>query len=258
MGKVLILDDDIKVRDFCYSALAHDGHKVFTAPCSEEVYHLIKIEKPDLVLADLKSAGIQGFEMVKHLSDSHGLKIPVVIFSNDIDNQFEKDAYQSGAIEVWDKNLSSEDLRLKVDQVLSVKHRLFSEPQDIKHIKLMIIDDEPAIRHLLTRFFEIKGLRVLAAENGEEGLLLTEKEKPDVVLLDVLMPGMDGILTLKKIRELDDKVGVLMMTSVRDPKVIKQATELGAFAYILKPFDVNYLEVVVMSRISMAGHLAKV
>ena len=84
-------------------------------------------------------------------------------------------------------------------------------------------------------------------------MALVQKERPAMILLDVSMPGMGGIATLRKIREIDSDVGVVMATSIRDEQTAKEASELGAHAYVLKPFDLQYLELVVLTRLVVAA-----
>ena len=74
-----------------------------------------------------------------------------------------------------------------------------------------------------------------------------------MILLDVTMPGMDGILTLKKIREADPDAGIVMATAVQDEQIAKEAIELGAYAYCVKPFDMQYLEMVVLTRLVISA-----
>ena len=82
--------------------------------------------------------------------------------------------------------------------------------------------------------------------------------KPAMVLLDVNMPGMNGLLALKKIKEIDDRIGVIMITGVEDEAIAKQAMKLGALDYILKPIEFEYLEMCLLTGfcISTASHPA--
>lgn len=119
--------------------------------------------------------------------------------------------------------------------------------------KILIVDDEENIRAMLKYFFEGKGYPTITAQNGQEAIALVEKERPSMILLDVMMPGMDGITTLRKIREIDPKVGVVMATGSHDEGIAKEAAALGSYAYVLKPFDIQYLELTVLTRLLMAA-----
>jgi CheY-like chemotaxis protein len=108
--------------------------------------------------------------------------------------------------------------------------------------KVLVVDDEPAARELLVEFLSTKGYEVLTATTGAEALRRVREDHPQLVLLDVQMPGMNGIEALRRIRELDPDVGVIMTTGVNEEAVGRQAVELGAFDYIVKPLDMTYLE----------------
>jgi len=74
-------------------------------------------------------------------------------------------------------------------------------------------------------------------------------EKPAIVLLDVKMPGMDGLVTLKKIKEIDESIGVIMITGVENENIANEAMKSGAYDYIIKPIDLDRLEVCLLTKI---------
>src|SRR5262245_21460004 len=106
---------------------------------------------------------------------------------------------------------------------------------------VLIVDDEPAIVALLGEFLDIQGYTAISAGGGLEALARLEADRPDAVLLDVRMPVIDGIETLRRIAALNTGVPVLMVSANDDVVLAKQAIALGAFDYILKPVDFNYL-----------------
>ena len=115
--------------------------------------------------------------------------------------------------------------------------------------KILIVDDELDICDFVKSFFEARNFIVFTALDGNDGLRLARKEKPNLILLDVRMKGMDGIETLKKIREFDKNVKVIMVTAVEEQEKMNQARELGASEYITKPLVLEELESTVMSYI---------
>ncbi|MGH7394881.1 MAG: response regulator [Candidatus Methylomirabilales bacterium] len=108
--------------------------------------------------------------------------------------------------------------------------------------KVLVVDDEPAAVELLVEFLSSKGYEVLTATSGEEALRRVKEDRPHLVLLDVRMPKMDGMEVLRRIREIDTEMGVIMVTAVNEEDVGREALELGAFDYIVKPLDLKYLE----------------
>lgn len=103
---------------------------------------------------------------------------------------------------------------------------------------VLVIDDQPGIRRLLTEVLNDEGFAVLTAENGYEGVRLAQEMHPTVILMDMKMPGMDGIETLKELKALGQQQRVLMMTAYGELETVNQAKELGAPNYITKPFDI--------------------
>lgn len=118
--------------------------------------------------------------------------------------------------------------------------------------KILVVDDEQQVAEVLTEFFTMKGYEVICASGGLEGLSKAEKHKPDVILLDVRMPDLDGLSVLRRIREMNPFVGILMMSGNTDTEAAKEALQLGAFDYILKPFDFEYLDRAVHKMITAA------
>jgi DNA-binding response OmpR family regulator len=105
---------------------------------------------------------------------------------------------------------------------------------------ILIIDDEDDIREVAQLTLEaIRGWQVLIAESGEEGLVIAEVEKPDAVLLDVMMPDMDGVTTFKKLKanNLTCDIPVIFLTAKVQPAEKRLFLELGVRGVIAKPFD---------------------
>jgi len=109
-------------------------------------------------------------------------------------------------------------------------------------IKILIVDDEIDVCDFVKNFFEERNFKVLTALNGSEGIRLLHREKPDIVLLDIKMKEMDGIETLKRIRKIDKKIKVIMVTAVEDEDKMEAASRLGAYKYIKKPLVLEELE----------------
>jgi DNA-binding response OmpR family regulator len=120
--------------------------------------------------------------------------------------------------------------------------------------RILVVDDEAQIVRLLQKYFASKGYEVHTAGSGLEAVDRVKDVRPDVVLLDILMPGMGGLDTLKEIKKIDPKIGVIMVTAVIDEELAKRALELGADDYITKPIDFDYLETCVMVKLAqLAG-----
>ncbi len=115
--------------------------------------------------------------------------------------------------------------------------------------RVLIVDDEPDISDFLQAFFELKGYESVVANSGFEAVEKVKSFHPHVILLDVRMPQMDGIETLREIRKVDADVGVIMVTAVHETGIGREALKLGAADFVTKPIDLDYLETTVMVKV---------
>src|SRR5205809_6855317 len=102
--------------------------------------------------------------------------------------------------------------------------------------RILVIDDEGPIRDSLKMTLEYEGYEFIGAATGQEGLALAEREAPDLVLLDVKMPGMDGIEVLERLRNMNDALPVVVVSGHGTISTAVEATKKGAFDFIEKPF----------------------
>ena len=112
--------------------------------------------------------------------------------------------------------------------------------------QLLIVDDESDVREFAVSFFRKRKLEAVTASSAEEAIKLVVSQQPKVVLLDIKMEGMDGIEALKRIKELNKQIKVIMITGRDDEEAKKKTKDLGAFGFINKPLKLDELEHVVM------------
>ena len=111
--------------------------------------------------------------------------------------------------------------------------------------KILVIDDEQNIRKMLARVLSPEGFIVKGAENGLEALKRLQEENYSLVLLDLKMPGLNGIDTLKKIKECDINLPTIMMSAYGSIMEAVEAMKLGALDYVIKPFDIEELKIII-------------
>jgi len=114
---------------------------------------------------------------------------------------------------------------------------------------VLVVDDDPKNLKLLAVKFSQEGYRVVTAQSGKDALEAIRLEKPGLVLLDIMMPEMNGIETLKRIKTLDPGIPVAMVTAVWDNDEAKKAIEAGAYEYITKPMDMEHLKSAVLIKL---------
>lgn len=105
--------------------------------------------------------------------------------------------------------------------------------------KILIVDDQFGIRMLLNEVFQQEGFTTFQAANGVEAIDCVQKERPDVILLDMKIPGMDGLEILRRVKNVDSSVEVIMMTAYGELSMIETSKKLGARTHFFKPFDIN-------------------
>lgn len=115
--------------------------------------------------------------------------------------------------------------------------------------KILIIDDEPDISEALQGFLEISGYMVLTAARAVEAMTILELERPKVVILDVVMPDMDGIECLKSIRKNYPETIVIVVSGLQNESIAKEAIRYGAYDYVAKPYDFHHLQNNILRRI---------
>ena len=108
--------------------------------------------------------------------------------------------------------------------------------------KILVVDDEHDICDFVQNFFQERGYAVLTATSGEDALIAIKNDKPDLVLLDIKMKGMDGIAVLKHVRDIDKNIKVVMVTALEEQEKMDEACRLGACEYITKPLVLDNLE----------------
>jgi len=118
--------------------------------------------------------------------------------------------------------------------------------------KLLIVDDEADVREFAANFFRKRKINTLIASSGEEAIELAEKEKPDLILLDIKMGGIDGMETLKRLKEKDQNYKVIMVTGRKpeDEASSEKCKAYGALDYIHKPLELDELEQIVMKALA--------
>jgi len=124
--------------------------------------------------------------------------------------------------------------------------------------RILVVDDEAPVREVLAEYFATEGYTVDTAGSGVEALTAVRDGRADLVLLDVRMPGLDGVQVLRRIREFDGHVPVIMVTANEDVALARETLKLGAFDYVAKPFDFDYLDRAVAAGMARAGERSAV
>jgi DNA-binding response OmpR family regulator len=116
--------------------------------------------------------------------------------------------------------------------------------QNTKPLKLLVVDDEPGIVDFVKKIYQRRGIQTFGATDGVSAVEIFQKERPHIALIDIHMPysPIDGVETLKKIKEIDPEACCIMVTRITEKDKVDQSKQLGAKAYILKPLELRDLD----------------
>jgi CheY-like chemotaxis protein len=189
---ILVIDDDPDSRDLLTRTLEAEGYNVVAASCGEDGLELARKHLPSLITLDVMMPGMDGWAVLKQLKADPNLEdVPVLM----VTIVGEKDlGYTLGAVEHMRKPVDRSRLRQLANK--------YAGPAGVGHA--LVVDDDESIRSLFCRALEEDGWTVAEAENGAIGLERLSERRPDLILLDLMMPIMDGFEFVLHIRELAD------------------------------------------------------
>jgi nitrogen regulation protein NR(I) len=132
------------------------------------------------------------------------------------------------------------------------------QPETSNMERILIVDDDQSMRYSLNRMLEGQGLQLSLAKNGAEALERFEQDRPDLVVMDIKMPGQSGLEVLREIKERDPKALVILMTAFGTTETAIEAMKYGAFDYILKPFDIPQMRGLVERALEVSRMMKKI
>jgi CheY-like chemotaxis protein len=216
--KVLVVDDEKDSRVLMAHYLEEFGCRVITATNGEEGIEAAREHTPDLITLDLMMPGMTGWEVLKYLKEDRELRrIPVVVVSI---VAAEGRGRLLGAVDLVTKPFEREDL-LRVLWRNLVRKR---------GGRVLVVDDDPAARAMLGEYLQGMGLEVVHAADGHQALDAIRLEAPDAVLLDLLMPVMDGMTFLERLRANPLHTGLPVLVLTAKELSSREQKELGDMA----------------------------
>ena len=237
---ILIVSGDTALRGRLYDLLTEQGYVAKTVANGKLGIETIMHKPAHLIIANSSADDVSGWGFPDRIR-RFDTDVPIILIGHpgqappdprtarDIQAYLASDVSDKILLEIvarWLKRVQSPDVREPIDYPGTI----------------LAIDDEPELLQALEQFLRPRRCEVVTARSGEEGLQKLEQCRPTLVLLDLKMPGMDGLLALRKMKELRPQLPVIVMTAEEDADLMRQAFALGAFEYLVKPYDFKALQ----------------
>jgi CheY-like chemotaxis protein len=248
MIKILIIDDDQMNCDLLQNVFTRHGYQVISATSGREGLALFRKHAPRVTLLDLRMPEMDGLTVLKEIRavDPHA---PVIILGG---GATEAQENQARALRVTDfirKGLSLDILVEAVNRVSQLPLHpnaapvpaVNGQPTPPMDESVLVVDDDPLVRDLLVQFLSLRGYRALGVKDGYEALRMVEDTTPDLILLDMVMPGMAGIDVLQALRDKEYPGGIIIMTGSHNEELLEDAWALGPQEVLVKPIDLERL-----------------
>ena len=236
MKKILVVDDEQDIREIIKIPLIADGFQVLEANNGKDAIEIAKKENPDLITLDIIMPHIDGFQAAKIIKeDPQTAHIPIIILS--VLSQDKKEFVQ-GIADYISKPFKPEELLIKIKDAMEKAGR------DSRSKNILIVDDDPDVIDIIKISLEDKGFSIVSASNGLEALEKLAIFIPDLIVLDIHMPKMNGYELIKRLKKEPrfNSVPIVVLTGTYISKQdIQHGLTLGAARYLTKPFTIDTL-----------------
>jgi DNA-binding response OmpR family regulator len=247
---ILCVDDDPEILDILKEFFAREGFHVVTAANGVEAMFQVQRCLPKAIIIDLfmpRLGGLGALDRIRRLDP--GI---VIVLMSGVPAALEM--INEARVEVAGvlaKPLNLDELlgtlaRAGVTPIRAdagtTLHRPPQEAPRPARKRVLIVDDDPDIRAVFVEYLERKGFEVRQAGDGEEALRRIPEFRPHLILLDIAMPRLSGVETLRRIKASNDKTCVIMISGIEDVEIARQTLAIGASDYVPKPVDFPYLD----------------
>ena len=249
MEIILVVDDDQLICDLLQVALGKEGYEVVTASNGYEALELFIERRPSLTMVDICMPGLDGIEVIKQIRLRDSDATVMVLTGMDSDT-LKSQARMWDVTEFLSKSAPLSQLVGTVDRAL--QHSEQGGQQEPASI--LVVDDDLVLRELLADFLTARGYQALTAPDGQAALLMFDKQPPQLVILDIQLPGgMNGIKVLRELRARGYTGAVIALSGVHEDSLLKEMLSLGAVELIAKPFDLDRLALAIQVGLVLTG-----
>jgi CheY-like chemotaxis protein len=249
-ARVLVIEDEANNLDVAQRIIRAAGHEALVAMDGQTGLDVARAERPDAILVDLLLPRIDGWTVTRTLrGEPWAARIPIIAVSALAMQQDRQRAIDAGCDDFVSKPYAPAELRAVLARFLpegtavtagTKRHDATAAVAAVVHLgTVLAVDDEPANLDLISRRLAALGCAVLRASSGEQALAIAERERPDLVLLDVMMPGIDGWETCRRLKanERTAAIPVIFVTAKDQTDDVVTGFEAGGVDYVAKPFE---------------------
>jgi len=247
MVKLLVIDDDRMNCDLIKSVFNRNGYQVLSATSGFEGLTLFRQHAPRVTILDLRMPEMDGLTVLKEIR-AYDPQAAVIILGGGATEEQENQARGLCVTDFIRKGLSLDVLVASVNRVVQLPVKPASSLPASGRVAvadtgetILVVDDEPLILDLLVKFLSLRGYRAIGVKDGPDALAMVEQASPDLILLDLFLPGMDGAEVLRQLRQRDYAGGVIIVTGSHDEDTLDEAWALGPQEVIGKPIDLEQL-----------------
>lgn len=238
MKKILIIEQDMFLGNVIEQKLKDENFEVIVVRSGVVALEQVHLAKPDLIVLDMELTGADPFVILKDKQNDKGLKeIPVIIISRSGDLTEIKNALNLGVKDYLVKaQLNLDDFILKIKNQLNKPKQGGDSTNALAGKKVMWVEDDQFLSDLISRKLGNQGCRLMFAKTGEDALAVLEKETPDIIILDILLPGISGFDVLEKIKagERTKNIPVVILSNFSQNNEAERANKLGANRFLIK------------------------
>ncbi|HEV8230291.1 MAG TPA: response regulator [Candidatus Limnocylindria bacterium] len=247
MARVLVIEDEANNLDVAQRIIRAAGHEALVAMDGQTGLDVARAEHPDAILVDLLLPRVDGWTITRTLrAEQWAARIPIIAVSALAMQQDRQRAIDAGCDDFVSKPYAPAELRAVLARFLpegaavpagAKRGDASAPPPSLGTV--LAVDDEPANLELISRRLAALGCKVVRASNGEQALGVAEREHLDLILLDVMMPGIDGWETCRRLKsnERTADVPVIFVTARDRTEDVVTGFEAGGVDYVSKPFE---------------------
>lgn len=277
--KILVVDDDELNLKLLSTQLSLKGYSIYTADNGKAALDIVEKNNPDLILLDIMMPEMDGYEVTSRLkSDPERKNIPIILVTALTGDDDKRKGLDAGADEFINKPINAPELEARIVSLLKLKeyreqlksrkesqNLMIQECGDVSFTRkkqdnlpsVLVVEDDRKSLNLLTSYLSSMPCNIEVVHTGEEALKVVSEKKIDVMLLDLMLPTMDGFEVCRKVKENEKSypVQIVMVTGLSDTASKVKGIEAGTDDFLIKPIDRDELQARLMALFKKKAYL---